>query len=71
MLVLSRRANESIVVGNDIIITVLAVKKNSIRLGIKAPPEVSVHRAEVRDRIEFEVSLPTAEAAGSQLPVCV
>ena len=57
MLVLSRRTDESIVVGGQIVITVLAVKKNTVRLGIQAPPEVPVHRQEVLDRIELEVPL--------------
>lgn len=47
MLVLTRRVNESIVIGNDIIITVLEVQRDSIRLGIKAPHDVDINREEI------------------------
>jgi carbon storage regulator len=51
MLILTRRLSESIRIGNDITITVLAVKGNQIRLGIDAPKSVTVHREEVYERI--------------------
>ena len=51
MLVLSRRNGESIVIGNGIVVTVLAVKGKTVRLGINAPPEVVVHRQEIHERI--------------------
>ena len=54
MLVLTRKAGESIVVGSDIRITVLAVQGRQIRLGIQAPSNVSVHRGEVYERIKEE-----------------
>ena len=54
MLVLSRRERESIVIGNGIVVTVLAVKGKTVRLGIDAPPEVVVHRQEVQRRIASE-----------------
>ncbi len=47
MLVLTRRANESIVIGNDIVVTVLEIKGDQIRLGISAPHEVPVYREEL------------------------
>ena len=47
MLVLSRRLNESIVVGNDITVTVLEIRGDQVRLGIEAPRSVSVHRQEI------------------------
>ncbi|MFZ4583696.1 MAG: carbon storage regulator CsrA [Acidimicrobiia bacterium] len=47
MLVLTRRANQSIMIGNDIVVTVLEVRGDQVRLGIKAPREVDVHREEV------------------------
>ena len=47
MLVLTRRVNESIVIGNDIVITVLEVQRDSIRLGIKAPHDVDINREEI------------------------
>lgn len=47
MLVLTRRTNESINIGGDIVITVLEVKGDQVRIGIRAPREVAVHREEV------------------------
>ncbi|MCX7664830.1 MAG: carbon storage regulator CsrA [Gemmataceae bacterium] len=51
MLVLSRKKNESIVINNDIVITVVEVRGDKVRLGIVAPREVSVHRSEVYEAI--------------------
>lgn len=51
MLVLSRKANEAIVVGNNVIITIIDVRGDRVRVGIDAPLDVSVHRQEVHDRI--------------------
>lgn len=51
MLVLSRKKNESIVINNDIIVTVVEVRGDKVRLGIVAPKEVPVHRQEVFDAI--------------------
>jgi len=50
MLVLNRKEKESIVIRDDIVVTVIAVRGNKVRLGIDAPREVSVHRLEVHDR---------------------
>jgi carbon storage regulator len=50
MLVLSRRAGEAIVVGEDVVLTVLSVQGSTIRLGIKAPADVAVDRQEVHER---------------------
>ena len=47
MLVLTRRANQSIMIGHDIVVTVLEVRGDQVRLGIKAPREIDVHREEV------------------------
>jgi len=54
MLVLSRRANQSIVIGKDIVVTVLEVRGDHVRLGINAPREVTVHREEVFAEIQRE-----------------
>ena len=54
MLVLSRKKNESIVVNNDIVITVVEVRGDKVRLGIEAPTEVPVHRQEVYEAIQRE-----------------
>ncbi len=47
MLVLTRRSNQSIMIGTDIVVTVLEVRGEQVRIGIKAPREVEVHREEV------------------------
>jgi carbon storage regulator len=54
MLILTRRVGETVVIGNDIDITVLGVKGNQVRLGVKAPRNVSVHREEIYKRIKDE-----------------
>ena len=51
MLVLSRHREESIIIGDDIRITVLSIRGDQISLGIEAPPDVPVHREEVYDRL--------------------
>jgi carbon storage regulator len=54
VLVLTRRANQSIVIGKDVVVTVLEVRGDQVRLGIRAPREVTVHREEVRAEIQRE-----------------
>ncbi len=54
MLILTRRISESIIVGDDVKITVLGVKGNQVRLGVDAPKTVSVHREEIYERIKNE-----------------
>ena len=51
MLILTRRVGEKLVIGENVVITVLGVKGNQIRIGIDAPPEVDVHREEIFQRI--------------------
>ena len=51
MLVLTRKPNQAIVVGDDIRIVIVSVDRDQVRLGIEAPREVSVHRAEVYEEI--------------------
>lgn len=52
MLVLTRRASQSIVIGDDVEVTVLEVRGDQVRLGIAAPREISVHRREVFDALQ-------------------
>ena len=54
MLVLSRQRDETIIIGDDIEITIVDIKGEKVRLGISAPAHVSVHRKEVYDKIERE-----------------
>lgn len=52
MLILSRRKDETFVIGDDIEVTVLEIKGSTIKLGITAPKNVEVHRAEIYERIK-------------------
>ncbi len=54
MLVLSRQRDESIIIGDNVVITIVDVRGDKVRLGIEAPREVSVHRREVYDAIQRE-----------------
>ena len=56
MLILTRRVGETVVIGNDVTVTVLGVKGNQVRLGVNAPREVAVHREEIFERIKREQS---------------
>ena len=54
MLILTRRVGETVVIGDDVTVTVLGVKGNQVRLGVNAPREVSVQREEIFERIKKE-----------------
>lgn len=54
MLILTRRVGETIMIGNDVTVTVLGVKGNQVRVGINAPKNVAVHREEIYERIKRE-----------------
>jgi carbon storage regulator len=54
MLVLSRQRDESIIIGDNIIITIVDIRGDKVRLGIQAPKEITVHRQEVYDAIQRE-----------------
>lgn len=54
MLILTRKAGETIMVGDEVTVTVLGVKGNQVRVGINAPREVTVHREEIYERIQAE-----------------
>lgn len=58
MLILTRRAGETIMVGNDIKVVVLGVRHNQVKIGIDAPDEIAVHREEIYQRIQAEMDLP-------------
>lgn len=54
MLILTRRVGETLVIGDDVTVTVLGVKGNQVRIGVNAPKDVSVHREEIYERIKLE-----------------
>jgi carbon storage regulator len=60
MLILTRRVGETVMIGDDVTITVLGVKGNQVRVGINAPKSIAVHREEIYERIKREHA---AEAA--------
>jgi carbon storage regulator len=55
MLVLSRQTDESIIIGENIVLTVLSIRGDRVRLGITAPTEIPVHRKEIYDSLKLEV----------------
>lgn len=67
MLVLSRHRDESIIIGDDIIITVVDIRNDKVRLGIAAPIETSVHRQEVYEAIRREREQQERQAIDAQL----
>lgn len=54
MLILTRRVGETLMIGDEIMVTILGIKGNQVRIGVHAPKEVSVHREEVYQRIQAE-----------------
>ena len=57
MLILTRRVGETVMIGNEVTVTVLGVKGNQVRIGVNAPKDVAVHREEIYERIKREEDL--------------
>ena len=65
MLILTRRINETLNIGDDVQVTVLGIKGNQVRIGINAPRDVPVHREEIYQRIKREERVDSGEAGGA------
>ncbi|RZU98619.1 carbon storage regulator CsrA [Spiribacter vilamensis] len=63
MLILTRRVGETLMIGDDVAVTVLGVKGNQVRIGVKAPRDVTVHREEIYERIREEDGTPEEKRA--------
>ncbi len=68
MLVLSRHRDESIIIGDDIVITVVDIRGDKVRLGIQAPTHIPVHRQEIYEAIQREKSRGQGDAGGEKPP---
>ncbi|MBK8162585.1 MAG: carbon storage regulator CsrA [Gammaproteobacteria bacterium] len=64
MLILTRRVGETLVIGDDVTVTVLSVRGNQVRIGVNAPKNVTVHREEIYQRIQQEKDIPQGKAQG-------
>ncbi len=64
MLILTRRVGETLVIGDEVLVTVLGVRGNQVRIGVNAPKDVAVHREEIYQRIQSEKS-SSSDAEGN------
>jgi len=69
MLILTRRVGETVMIGNEVTVTVLGVKGNQVRIGINAPKNVAVHREEIYERIKREQQAPAEAKETGTSPV--
>lgn len=64
MLILTRRIGETLMIGDDVQVTVLGIKGGQVRIGIDAPKDVAVHREEIYDKIQADKAAGNGAAAG-------
>jgi carbon storage regulator len=67
MLILTRRVGETVMIGNEVTVTVLGVKGNQVRIGVNAPKDVAVHREEIYERIKREEDQDTRSGSPSRI----
>ena len=68
MLILTRRGGETVMIGDEVTVTVLGVKGNQVRVGVNAPKEVPVHREEIYERIRRETDAANAATKRAVIP---